>query len=178
MSSVETELIHNMQLSVIDCLLSEKECSELIEHFDSQKSEYVNRGIAEYHRHQEINKELVTKLLQRIKLPENYNGSKIVGLNDHFRFSKYEPGMQFSIHRDGTNQDSRGNRSVMTLNIFLNDNFEGGSTDFYYNDHTLAKSVVPKVGRAALFDSQIYHSGILVTSGYKYLLRTDVMTSL
>jgi len=39
-------------------------------------------------------------------------------------------------------------------------------------------TVKPKTGRASLFDSQQNHCGNKVTSGYKFLLRTDVMVSL
>lgn len=41
----------------------------------------------------------------------------------------------------------------MTLNIFLNDQFDGGETDFFYENKTKRLSAKPKPGRAALFDS-------------------------
>ena len=65
----------------------------------------------------------------------------------------------------------------MTLNIFLNDNFEGGETEFLYNNKTLRYSAKPKLGRGALFDAQQYHRGNVVMNGNKYLMRTDVMVS-
>jgi predicted 2-oxoglutarate/Fe(II)-dependent dioxygenase YbiX len=106
-----------------------------------------------------------------------FSGNQVTGLNDHFRFSKYHPGQQFGIHRDGINQDATGARSALTLNIFLNDDFEGGSTDFFHtrNEDDLRFSVKPKPGRGALFFAQQYHCGRQVTKGFKYLLRTDVM---
>ena len=67
-------------------------------------------------------------------------------------------------------------RSCLTLNIFLNDDFEGGETDFLFDDkQTLRFSAKPKAGRAMLFYSQQYHRGNKVTKGEKYLLRTDIM---
>ena len=58
------------------------------------------------------------------------------GMNDHIRLSKYDPGQFFGIHKDGINFDDRNkqNMSYATLNIFSNDNFEGGETIFYKND--------------------------------------------
>ena len=40
------------------------------------------------------------------------------------------------IHKDGINfdKDNKQNMSYATLNIFLNDDFEGGETIFYSND--------------------------------------------
>ena len=95
--------------------------------------------------------------------------------NDHFRFSKYTVGEEFKRHRDGVNQDSNGFRAKYTVNIFLNDDFEGGSTEFFNESGTSIFDAVPAVGRGMIFDGQIIHCGNKVTKGVKYLLRTDVM---
>jgi Rps23 Pro-64 3,4-dihydroxylase Tpa1-like proline 4-hydroxylase len=109
-------------------------------------------------------------------IPERY---RVIRANECIRYSKYLPGERFMIHKDGINQDRFGNRSVITVNIFLNDNFSGGETRFYQSgEQPLRETVVPKVGRAAIFDSQQYHEGCEVNSGTKYLLRTDLMTPL
>jgi hypothetical protein len=64
----------------------------------------------------------------------------------------------------------------VVVNIFLNEDFEGGHTDFLYDDgETLRMSVSPKKGTGAIFYSQQYHRGNKVI-GNKYLFRTDVMT--
>jgi len=169
--------IEDRLLKVIDNLLTEEECAELIKHINTSKLEFVDRGIAEYYRLQEDNPELANKLWNRIKgqLPSVYKGGLICCLNDHFRYSKYQPGMEFGRHRDALNQDKHGNRSIFTLNIFLNDDFGGGETDFFEESGSLFKSVKPKPGRAALFDNQIKHCGNKVLNDCKYLLRTDVM---
>lgn len=93
-----------------------------------------------------------------------------------FRIAKYTNGGEFKLHRDKMNQDENENRSYLTLNIFLNKNFDGGETDFYLDDKiTKRLSVKPDVGRAALFYFNQYHCGNKVINGEKYLLRTDVM---
>ena len=124
-----------------------------------------------------VDKELAADLFNRVKqyIPAMINGFKVVGLNDHFRFSKYHPGGKFDVHKDGFNQDSQGNRSVWTLNIFLNRDFDGGETVFYYDTMQHRFTAKPKRGRGMLFDSQQYHCGNQVSNGKKYLIRTDVM---
>ncbi|CAH6421060.1 Hypothetical protein KVN_LOCUS118 [uncultured virus] len=168
-------------LKVIDDIFTEEECKSIIKLAENRGLDDIDRGIAKYHRTIIKDKKLSDKLYIQLKshIPIMFNGSKTICLNDHFRFSKYFPGEEFGLHKDGINQDSFGNRSVMTLNIFLNDDFSGGETDFYFDDQKkLRYSVIPKIGRGALFDSQQYHCGNKVLSGYKYLLRTDVMVDI
>lgn len=166
-------------LIVLDDLLPPEICTTMIQEFTGPDEEYVHidNGMALYKRGRRFNKRWAEVLFERIRelIPAQY---RAVGCNECFRFSEYEPGGEFKLHRDGFNQDSHGNRSVITVNIFLNDDFEGGATDFFWEDRTLRKSVEPKPGRAAIFDSRNLHAGQLVTAGKKYLLRTDVMSAL
>lgn len=175
----------NYFLHQIDDLFTEKECQELIAYAESQKWEFCDAGgIAHYYRVLRIDKELADKLFVKIKpyLPETFKGMRPIKLNDHFRYSKYNPGGLFTIHRDGINVDADGNRAIITLNIFLNIPEEGGGTTFFERGkkQQLQKYVTikPKPGRGALFYNQLYHQGDKVISGYKYLLRTDVMANI
>jgi hypothetical protein len=68
-----------------------------------------------------------------------------------------------------------GNKNWLTLNIFLNDEFNDGETDFLNHNNELVIRAKPKTGRAVLFDRNWKHRGNKVLNGYKYLLRTDVM---
>lgn len=167
----------------LDNLFTPEECQNLIEKAENEWTwEHVDRGIAVYERVIMKDKKLADELYGKIKhmLPPMFKGLRIVGVNDHFRFSKYFPGGSFGIHRDGINVDEDGNRAVMTLNIFLNEPGEGGGTIFYYDSEgkQLIKNIRPKPGRGGLFYNQIYHEGELVKKGYKYLIRTDVMASI
>jgi prolyl 4-hydroxylase len=166
-----------MFLQVYDNIFTEEECDKLIKHFDSSKTEFIDRGVAEYYRLEEDSDEMANMLFHKIKniLPSKYETGRLVCLNNHFRYSKYEPGMEFGKHRDGTNQDRNGYRSILTFNIFLNDTFDGGETDFFDDNGFLILSAKPKPGRAAIFDSRILHCGNKVSNGCKYILRTDVM---
>lgn len=92
-----------------------------------------------------------------------------VGLNERFRFYRYETGQQFNWHYDGCYERPNGERSWLTFMIYLNSQFEGGQTVF---EHT---AVAPETGMALFFVHELKHKGQAVTSGRKYVLRSDVM---
>lgn len=94
---------------------------------------------------------------------------KAYGLNERFRFYRYDSGQRFKRHKDGAFVRGIGDTSIYTFIIYLNDNFEGGTTDF---DHV---SVKPKKGSALVFLHPTLHSGEPVLSGTKYAIRSDVM---
>jgi hypothetical protein len=168
-------------LHQIDDIFNINQCNMLIDLAEKKGFEYIDRSNAQYHRTILDNEQLAYSLFQKLRnyIPSYWEGKKIIGLNNIFRFSKYFPKQEFGIHKDGINQDSKGNRSVMTLNIFLNDSFDGGETNFFFsnNENDLRLCVQPKAGRGALFDSQQFHKGNIIKSGIKYLIRTDVMVS-
>lgn len=91
------------------------------------------------------------------------------GLNERFRFYRYDVGQQFEWHYDGAYERANGERSWMTVLLYLNEGFEGGETSFDGID------VVPDTGLALFFVHQIRHKGQPVIDGRKYVLRTDVM---
>ena len=62
-------------------------------------------------------------------------------------------------------------RSLVTLAFYLNDDFEGGETDF----PELGKRIAPRRGRALLFQHRILHEAMAVRAGAKLVLRTDVL---
>ena len=93
-----------------------------------------------------------------------------VGLNERFRIYRYEPGQYFRWHLDGAFQRSPIERSEFTVLVYLNDDFEGGTTDFHDGP-----SVVPVAGTALIFAHAQLHQGAPPTRGRKYVLRTDIM---
>jgi prolyl 4-hydroxylase len=166
-------------LEQIDDIFTIIECKKLINRAEKIGFEPVDRyEYAKYGRVIIDDEILANNLFKKIKdiIPNTINGMKVKKINNIFRFSKYNIDGEFKLHKDSFNQDRYGNRSAMTLNIFLNENFKGGETDFYLeNKKTLRISVIPKSGRGVLFDSQQYHCGNKVLSGFKYLIRTDIM---
>ena len=164
----------------IDNVLTSDECQKYMDLFnDPKKVELINDKHRKYYRVQFQDKELANHLYEMVK---SYIPKKIknisVGMNSFIRLSKYEPGQFFGIHKDGINfdQENKKNMSYATLNIFLNDDFEGGETLFYQNDKkTITMRCKPKSGRGSFFYSQQFHEGAKLIKGYKYLLRTDLM---
>lgn len=113
---------------------------------------------------------------------------KATGLNSRFRLCKYDEGGKFEPHCDGMYQASPDNRSFLTVMVYLNDAFEGGETTFIgsfgcnkrsdqkgsFLEQVQALRLAP--GAALVFTQQtLLHSGAKVTSGFKYILRSDVM---
>ena len=107
-----------------------------------------------------------------------------LGVNERFRFLKYSAGQYFKPHFDGTYKRPDGrSRSMVTIQIYLNEGMEGGTTtilspsitgETYKEDDVIAR-VVPKVGRILLFDHNTMHEGSLLTKGVKYTVRTEIM---
>lgn len=101
--------------------------------------------------------------------PGSIGKSIAVGLNELFRFYKYEPGQIFKKHRDQSYIRNDTEASYYTFMIYLNDDYEGGETTF---NNTVIK---PKQGTALIFLHDLEHEGSVVKKGIKYVLRTDIM---
>lgn len=156
--------------------MSPEECGRFVELYLQGKQTQVDSGMAKYQRVTLVDRTLAAVVFDRLRhmIPPAFN---VASANELFRFSRYEEGEGFKMHKDGINQDASGARSVITVNIFLNgtDCFDGGSTDFFHHDKSFRQSVTPQAGRAAVFDAQQFHCGCPVTRGQKYLMRTDLM---
>jgi prolyl 4-hydroxylase len=115
--------------------------------------------------------ELAEKLWQMVKdwVPPVYGNSFAIGLNELFRFYRYEPGEQFARHCDESFIRNDEEASYFTILFYLNEDYTGGQTVF---DH---KVVQGKTGSALLFLHALPHTGAAVIRGTKYVLRTDVM---
>ncbi len=105
----------------------------------------------------------------RAWIPSRDGAWRAVGLNERFRFYRYEAGQYFDWHGDGVFRRNDLEQSRLTLMIYLNDTFQGGETQF--DAHT----VVPKCGSALIFEHRLLHRGAMVTEGVKYVMRSDVM---
>jgi predicted 2-oxoglutarate/Fe(II)-dependent dioxygenase YbiX len=111
-------------------------------------------------------------------LPACIDGWQVLGLNERFRFYRYDPGQKFAPHFDGYFRRDDGERSQLTFMVYLNEEFTGGETKFYSNDRMPLVSVRPACGMALVFTHLQLHEGAPVIQGRKYVLRTDVMYSL
>eukprot|EP00339_Tiarina_fusa_P011131 CAMPEP_0117008940 /NCGR_PEP_ID=MMETSP0472-20121206/8267_1 /TAXON_ID=693140 ORGANISM="Tiarina fusus, Strain LIS" /NCGR_SAMPLE_ID=MMETSP0472 /ASSEMBLY_ACC=CAM_ASM_000603 /LENGTH=240 /DNA_ID=CAMNT_0004711105 /DNA_START=24 /DNA_END=743 /DNA_ORIENTATION=+ len=105
-----------------------------------------------------------------------------VGLNERLRFLRYNPGDYFRVHADGcyvrsgeAGADRRGERSLITCQVYLNEGFSGGATTLYSSVSGKGYDVVPETGSVLLFEHGLYHQGSQLLEGVKYAIRTDVM---
>ncbi|MEP7119640.1 MAG: 2OG-Fe(II) oxygenase [Byssovorax sp.] len=112
-------------------------------------------------------------LLARVvaEVPRALSGMTLSGANPRLRLYRYGPGERHGAHWDTVVELDRGVRSLLTLVFYLNDGFEGGETDF----PELSRRIVPRAGRALLFQHRILHEATAVLSGEKLVLRTDVL---
>jgi predicted 2-oxoglutarate/Fe(II)-dependent dioxygenase YbiX len=109
----------------------------------------------------------------RESLNEKWFDWHAVGLNERFRFYRYDVGQRFAPHTDGCFERPNGERSFFTFMVYLNGDMEGGETAFHRRHPPLR--VTPERGKALVFFHRQLHEGLPVTKGRKYVLRTDVM---
>ncbi|MFK7786734.1 MAG: 2OG-Fe(II) oxygenase, partial [Crocinitomicaceae bacterium] len=104
--------------------------------------------------------------------PPILGNSRAIGLNELFRFYKYNATQRFKRHRDGSYVRNEEEFSAYTFMIYLNDDYLGGETSF--NDVV----VEPKKGTALIFRHELKHEGKPIINGVKYVLRSDIMYQL
>lgn len=108
-------------------------------------------------------------------LPDGPGGAwRFVGLNERLRYYRYTPGQKFDWHLDGAFVRSADERSLLTVLFYLNGDFEGGETRFRFDDGRQLE-VAPSCGGALVFAHPLMHQGAPVSSGVKYVMRSDVM---
>ena len=105
--------------------------------------------------------ELATRLWQRIEpfLPAQIWNWHIVGLNERFRFYRYDVGERFKPHFDGSFRRDNGEESQLTLMMYLNADFVEGETKFYVSNGTPRLTVSPERGMALVFAHRQLHEG-------------------
>jgi hypothetical protein len=112
-------------------------------------------------------------LLARVAstVPPMLSGLQCCGANPRLRLYRYAPGERHGAHWDSVVELADGRTSLLTLVVYLNDDFDGGDTDF----PELGRRIAPRKGRALLFQHRILHEATRVLAGEKLVLRTDVM---
>lgn len=130
---------------------------------------------------------MAQELYRRIKryIPQKVRDVHALGCNERLRFLRYDPPQYFAKHYDGcfyrTDGPRRGERSLITVQLYLNEGFKGGNTTFLkmgtenHDEELFGVPCVPKTGRVLVFEHAILHKGSALIDGRKYTLRTDVM---
>lgn len=173
------DLIENVWL--IKNFLTEAECENLItfsEYKGYTEAEVSIEGASKMMKNIRNNDRLIytdeiwaAKYWEKLKeyCPKNIENWEAIGLNEKFRFYKYSVNQRFKRHIDGRFKRNENEESRITFLIYLNDDFEGGSTIFKDLE------VKPKTGDALCFFHEIWHEGSIITEGVKYVLRSDIM---
>lgn len=171
---------HSERVFSVPGLLSGDECTALIElaeqrGFDAASvrtaaGQQLMRNVRNNERAQFAAPSWITVLWERLSdLPlPRLDGQVAVGLPKELRFYKYSAGQRFKMHKDGPWTEG-GMTSRLTLLVYLNQDFEGGETDFR------EFKVVPQQGCGLLFIHDTWHEGVEVGRGMKYVLRSDVI---
>ena len=134
---------------------------------DSELAENLWQRIADY-------------IPQTINLPLAMDSDLIekwspIGLNERFRFYRYDRNQKFAPHHDGSYRRSQTEASKVTFMVYLNQEFTGGETKFDLRYPNADLAVKPETGMALCFLHHLRHQGAPVIEGRKYVLRTDVM---
>ena len=168
-------------LFAVDNVLSQARCAELIAQSESigyipatlsgQRKQIKNAHVRNNDRVIHDDPELASELWMLVKdyLPSQHFMWVPFGLNERFRFYRYDPGQRFVWHMDASFKRNEKESSKVTLLFYLNDVEEGGATSFK------GFRVEPKAGKALFFLHKYLHQGEPVAKGRKYVLRTDVM---
>ncbi len=183
----KTTTIENHDIFLIENFFSKKECELLIRMTENTGFASIN-----YNKSYRSNDRLMTqsiklmqivfnRILQYECIPKKFDNWIINNVNPQFRFCRYRPGQHFSKHLDGRFIKTDDEKSFLTLNIYLNENFENGTIRFYLDEKDqsiITQTFKPKVGLAVIFNHETksyLHDGEMVSNGVKYLLRTDIM---
>lgn len=126
---------------------------------------------------------IATEMWERLRpfFPDRIQFWCPCGLNECWRFYRYDPGQQFDWHFDGAYERSPLERSAFTFMIYLNGGIAGGATEFNLKSHGATQNddpivrVQPEAGKALVFTHRVLHRGAPVADGRKYVMRTDVM---
>ncbi|NQY06033.1 MAG: 2OG-Fe(II) oxygenase [Flavobacteriaceae bacterium] len=166
---------------IIEGFFTPEECEQFIHQSEQIGYEQVkinvggqqvmNKGIRNNERVLFKDFKMAETLWQKLKpfAEDRFDFAEPIGLNEMFRFYKYNPGQRFKSHFDGSYIRNEKEASLYTFMVYLNDGYEGGRTKFHN------AIITPKKGDALIFLHRLRHEGEVLKTGTKYILRTDIM---
>eukprot|EP01091_Cochliopodium_minus_P009855 TRINITY_DN2520_c0_g1_i1.p1 TRINITY_DN2520_c0_g1~~TRINITY_DN2520_c0_g1_i1.p1 ORF type:complete len:550 (-),score=139.63 TRINITY_DN2520_c0_g1_i1:318-1967(-) len=186
--------VPNARCFVLENFMNEEECKFYIEQvekigFDDLKNEF-DKSYRSNDRSLVLSEKLAEILWERMKpcfdendfvcvRPMGFGNQGIwkpVRLNECFKFGRYKKGNHFSGHIDGPWIPTNDESSIFTVIIYLNEEFKGGETNFCDKDTKKSHDQVkPKTGSVLFFNHDVYHEGLPVEEGTKYIVRTEIM---
>eukprot|EP01084_Bolivina_argentea_P089698 161800_1 len=155
-------------VAIIPNAFSETECKELITYSENigYKDALVNLGFGhtqtmnEFRNHKKLtidNPKIANYIFNRIKsiLPNTFNNRKLININERLRFLRYAPSEYFGAHYDGMYMRNNGQRSLLTIMLYLNDNYNGGSFKFLHpTNENKTHSIKPTSGMIFIFEQK------------------------
>lgn len=181
---MERETLFYDFVYVVHDFLSQDECTEFIRIAEAigfgdapittSQGPVMRKDVRNNSRVMKDDVELADRLWQRAMpwVVTPLRNSIAVGLNERFRFYRYERGQRFAPHFDGAFVRDEREKSEFTFLIYLNDDFVGGETRFFEPG---VFHVQPRTGSLLIFYHPQLHEGAVIESGIKYVLRSDVM---
>jgi predicted 2-oxoglutarate/Fe(II)-dependent dioxygenase YbiX len=166
--------------TTLPALLPDDECERLCARFDAmlEGDEGDDNGDGVYARVR-VRDEVLAARLGRLLSESSELDMEGLHVNDAMFFTRYAVGGHLEPHVDGTiTGDDKRTVSVHTLLVYVNEAYEGGET--VLESEALAKGggAWPRRGDALVLAQDVLHEALPVTSGTKYVLRGDIMSSL
>ncbi len=170
------------EIFLIEDFLTVEECDAFLNRFEQEQFEQakvnlhgkqiMRKDVRNNDRYIFFDQELAEELWEKTKpyMNKTFGSYEAIGLNEMFRVYKYTQGQRFKMHRDGSYHRNNKECSYFSFLIYLNDDFEGGETEFYG-----FSTVKPKKGTVLIFRHPHRHEGKELIKGTKYVLRSDIM---
>ncbi|UJR16991.1 hypothetical protein I4U23_003889 [Adineta vaga] len=210
----------DMVLIELGTLLTSDECDDILSHVHHQAYEDMvekydiqtrnsarlivmdDRLARTLWRRLKFNNKLTKLITNTRPLGFNVQGQwKLSGVNPAMRLNKYQTNQHFSPHKDAQYAPSGDERSLFSLIIYLNDNYEHGQTKFYFPKQTPTLdtkgltiqeeinaygglqngyecvTIQPKKGYAILFTHNLLHEAVAPQGidAERFVLRSDVI---
>jgi prolyl 4-hydroxylase len=165
-------------------VITKKECKELMKSYDDFYQARTMGGTLEHDKEvrkaEQAQYEEETPLLQKVrKIIAEKTNTDILQQEYPIAIIKYEKGGEYKPHHDHWEHDNgsrghQGNR-IKTAILYLNDNYEGGETEF----PVWEKKVKGKSGELVVWDNlnkngtpnmDTLHAGLPVKKGVKYII--------
>lgn len=101
---------------------------------------------------------------------KSFNKGKFLYVDPFMKLYKLEAPLGIvEPHIDENFKNSHGETALYSVIVYLNDNYEGGETVF---ENEI--KVYHKEGDVLVFAHDIIHSGLAVSKGTKYVIKTDI----
>lgn len=152
-------------------ILSKEKCESLIQEIKAAPFETLEFKMT-FNINEDLSKFIWDKIKNNKELNELSNDWKPYGVHDYMKFYYYDdPKHHFPEHWDSPCLiEPNKKEGLVTLTIYLNDDFEGGQTCFADGN------VTPEQGKGSFFTKpNNLHKALPVISGAKYILRCDVL---